>query len=359
MAASTDSFEADEVYVAQAQKDLKVKFYPAEGLPKYWGAIPMMVVYLVCDPKLLNGLVNFIVGWLGIFVDPAFFTFMLCGVFLYSPDLMTVLQAAIRPAKTLGLIFCLFLLVTYAFSLIAFKWLHDDYADGADEGCGTLLKCFRTTFDQAFKNDGAIGGYLQDPVTYSTGHSVGRLAFDHLFNILLMILLLNILFGVIIDTFAELRTENEARREDMTNFCSICSQGRSYFDRQTTGGYEHHIKHEHNMFKYMFLIIYLRKKCPTEYTGIESYLAACCKRDDTSWFPVNRSIALEKVTGHEQKEQEQIATVAELAGRVEDVTHRLDAMQAAILHGQQDLHNKLEKALEMDSSTATMPHQQH
>ena len=34
--------------------------------------------------------------------------------------------------------------------------------------------------------------------------------YDHLYNIVLMILLLNIVFGVVLDTFAEMRNDKDA-----------------------------------------------------------------------------------------------------------------------------------------------------
>lgn len=38
-------------------------------------------------------------------------------------------------------------------------------------------------------------------------------------------------------------------------------------------GYTYHIKEDHNLWKYLFFIAYLREKEETEYTGLESYVA--------------------------------------------------------------------------------------
>lgn len=47
---------------------------------------------------------------------------------------------------------------------------------------------------------------------------------------------------------------------------------RDKFDNKTVS-FEEHIKSEHNMWHYLYLIVLVRVKDPTEYTGPESYVA--------------------------------------------------------------------------------------
>jgi len=47
----------------------------------------------------------------------------------------------------------------------------------------------------------------------------------------------------------------------------VCGLERDVFDRNSVVGYDTHIKHEHNMWHYIYFIIYLRRKLRTEYTG--------------------------------------------------------------------------------------------
>ena len=64
-------------------------------------------------------------------------------------------------------------------------------------------------------------------------------------------------------------TATRSQTEEMTNMCMICNGSRQYFDR-TGEGFENHVKGKHNMWKYMFLIMYLRNKNMTEMTGQET-----------------------------------------------------------------------------------------
>jgi len=64
--------------------------------------------------------------------------------------------------------------------------------------------------DKSFKGDGGIGGSLNPPpkpgsVNTATSQMYTRLIFDNLYNIFLMIIMINIVAGIIIDTFSEMR----------------------------------------------------------------------------------------------------------------------------------------------------------
>lgn len=86
--------------------------------------------------------------------------------------------------------------------------------------------CMLTTFDESFKNNGGIGAYLvpNKLSPYSPSRTWwGRLAFDNFYNVVLMIIMLNILFGIILDTFGDLREVKKAKDADMTGLCFICN----------------------------------------------------------------------------------------------------------------------------------------
>ena len=81
--------------------------------------------------------------------------------------------------------------------------------------------------------------------------------------------------GIIIDTFAVLREEDEKKKDEMENFCFICGIERDVFDKKIDNkkGFEYHIKIEHHLWNYIFFLSYLNDKESTEYTGFESYVS--------------------------------------------------------------------------------------
>lgn len=53
---------------------------------------------------------------------------------------------------------------------------------------------------------------------------VGRVIYDLLFFFVVIIIVLNLIFGVIIDTFADLRSEKQNKDEILKNTCFICGK---------------------------------------------------------------------------------------------------------------------------------------
>lgn len=60
----------------------------------------------------------------------------------------------------------------------------------------------------------------------------------------------------------------------------VSGLNRSAFDNKTVS-FEEHIKCEHNMWHYLYFIVLVKVKDPTEFTGPESYVYAMVK---VSWI---------------------------------------------------------------------------
>ena len=65
--------------------------------------------------------------------------------------------------------------------------------------------------------------------------------------------------------------------------CFLCLAGleRDKFDNKTVS-FEEHIKSEHNMWHYLYFLVLVKVKDPTEYTGPESYVAQMIVVSDQS-----------------------------------------------------------------------------
>ena len=85
--------------------------------------------------------------------------------------------------------------------------------------------CIVTTFNQGRRNGGGIGDVLRSP-SITEGHSsfAARVIYDMLFFFVVIIIVLNLIFGVIIDTFADLRSEKQQKEDILKNSCFICGK---------------------------------------------------------------------------------------------------------------------------------------
>ncbi|CAF3890978.1 unnamed protein product, partial [Rotaria sp. Silwood1] len=93
-----------------------------------------------------------------------------------------------------------------------------------------------------------------------------RVIYDMMFFFIVIIITLNLIFGVIIDNFADLRTEKQRNDEILRNTCFICGLDRKSFDNKHVT-FEDHIRKVHNMWNYVYFMVLIHVKDPTEYTG--------------------------------------------------------------------------------------------
>merc|ERR1712117_350884 len=144
--------------------------------------------------------------------------------------------------------------------------------------------------NQGLRNGGGIGDVLRQPSSKDPLFMV-RVLYDILFFFVVIIIVLNLIFGVIIDTFADLRSEKHNTEEIKKNTCFICGLERKDFDNKNVT-FEDHVNKEHNMWNYLWFIVLIKVKDPTEFTGPESYVHEMVKKRCLDWFPRLRAISL-------------------------------------------------------------------
>ncbi|XP_033110627.1 inositol 1,4,5-trisphosphate receptor-like [Anneissia japonica] len=148
----------------------------------------------------------------------------------------------------------------------------DESVNGTEKRrtCDTLWKCIITTLNHGLRNGGGIGDILRAP-SNTEPLFIARVIYDMLFFFIVIIIVLNLIFGVIIDTFADLRNEKQRKEEVLKNTCFICGLDRAAFDNKEVS-FEEHKKEEHNMWHYLYFIVLVNVKDETEFTGPESYV---------------------------------------------------------------------------------------
>jgi len=276
-------FKDSEIY---KQEHSTIRAY--NKLHGYYEATKMVLT----DSMILYHLLYFIFTILGVAYHPFFFAFCLTYLIVRSPVLINVLKAVYEPRWQIILTLFLLFIVSYFFSIISYVSFNEDYDTSLGNACYSMWSCLIVTIDQTYKNDGAIGGFL--PLPFETDGSKleifwGRVFFDYLFNLVVAILLIEILSGIIIDKFGELREENEERSRDEQSECFICGQGRSDLEKELGyDGFRYHTLFEHNMWDYLFFIGFIKHKRNSyvnDYIELERYVLLKLDNDDNSWMP--------------------------------------------------------------------------
>ena len=232
-------------------------------------------------------------GFLGNYKSNFFFSYLLLEIVTRFKTLQNVLVAIKNPYKELILIFILWIILIYYFSIIGYVWFRDSEFPRPDKDCNSLLKCVATIFHQNNRMDNGISGYL-NPRNEKQGKNpfTWRFFYDEIGNLVLKILIVNMISGIIIDNFAALRKRETEMIYDMNNICTICSlkkdkiikvyknYGKDYYIHQNV---------DHFVFNYIFYIIYLYKKEKTELNGMESFIyESAFVQKDITWFPIKK-----------------------------------------------------------------------
>lgn len=149
--------------------------------------------------------------------------------------------------------------------------------------CHTLLECVTSTLQAGVRAGAGIGEMIQQPVIEEDKYWT-RSLFDVLFFIVVIIILLNIIFGIIIDTFAELRDKKKETDRQLNNICMMCGREKYEFE-QHGNGWVKHISGEHDVYAYLSYIIYVMRKPIQECDGLEKIVKRKIAISDVSFFP--------------------------------------------------------------------------
>lgn len=146
-----------------------------------------------------------------------------------------------------------------------------------------------------------------------------RYIIDSLYFVLVLIILTNVIFGIVIDTFGDLREKKEARLDDTVNKCFICGIEKQIFDRASDGtaGFRDHITSDHNMWNYLYFIIYIWEQDKDDDDGLEQFVRRCIATKDIQWFPMNQAMCLEvDVSAEEILVEELKQSIANVENRI-------------------------------------------
>uniref|UniRef100_A0A7N6BH92 Inositol 1,4,5-trisphosphate receptor n=1 Tax=Anabas testudineus TaxID=64144 RepID=A0A7N6BH92_ANATE len=306
---------------------------------------------MVMDFEFLYHLIYLIICCLGVFVHVFFYSLLLFDLVYREETLLNVIKSVTRNGRSIVLTAVLALILVYLFSIVGYIFFKDDFIlevdripnatlsedQGLSQGlmrtalqkpckkvkckfgnnpdedsnmertCDSLLMCIVTVLSHGLRSGGGVGDVLRKP-SKEEPLFAARVIYDLLFFFMVIIIVLNLIFGVIIDTFADLRSEKQKKEEVLKTTCFICGLERDKFDNKTVT-FEEHIKEEHNMWHYLFFIVLVKVKDSTEYTGPESYVAEMIKEHNLDWFPRMRAMSL--VSSDAEGEQNEIRNLQE------------------------------------------------
>jgi hypothetical protein len=302
---------------------------PKISEPSFSRRCVQVILYALKTPRLLYYTIYLLFSFLGNLVHPFFFCFHLLDLVARSRLLQQVLRAVTANAHSLALTFGLIVICLYIYSIFGFAIFRDRYKLGGPlvktydyEGnpnqtpdpeyfmCSSLWWCFLSHLSISIRNGGVAVGET-DPCwggnttmqnrkgcenqNDSSEATAWRLLYDFSFFVVVITILLNVVFGIIIDSFSSLRERKEDVAKYILNWCFVCniekekftSQGIA-FSRHIRGG----IEGDHNLWNYLFFKLYIEGKIRTNYTYIEKLISDKLQEEDYSFMPDYKALCL-------------------------------------------------------------------
>jgi len=239
--------------------------------------------------------------------------------FLYSLQLMIVINLAenlknIRIAiqmryKQLMATLIFMVLIMYIFSNLNFYFYYEKlmFRDGqlVINQCNTIASCLLSVFLYGLRWHGGFGDTMEKPqLLKDTGYYIGRFFHDLAFFIIIIIFLLNIIFGIIIGTFRDLRINSWKKENDILNKCIICDDDKENIEKQNQS-YENHCEVVHNIWSYIYYIILLKGSNPIDLNAVNSYVLENIEKKSIGWIPTKEYNMKSEEDEDEEKEEEE------------------------------------------------------
>ncbi|XP_019060733.1 inositol 1,4,5-trisphosphate receptor type 1 isoform X1 [Fukomys damarensis] len=231
---------------------------------------------MILDVEFLYHLLYLLICAMGLFVHEFFYSLLLFDLVYREETLLNVIKSVTRNGRSIILTAVLALILVYLFSIVGYLFFKDDfilevdrlpnetavpetgeslaseflYSDvcrvesgencssptpkeelvpveemeqDKEHTCETLLMCIVTVLSHGLRSGGGVGDVLRKP-SKEEPLFAARVIYDLLFFFMVIIIVLNLIFGVIIDTFADLRSEKQKKEEILKTTCFICGK---------------------------------------------------------------------------------------------------------------------------------------
>jgi len=151
----------------------------------------------------LNFFLHFLFAILGISLNPFFHTLQLLLVTNISKTARYILKATLAHFDQLVMTFLFAFFLIYSFSTLNANYYSDSFENKVDY-CISLRSCFVYMLNLGLRNGGGIAD-SESLYEFKDSKYPLKTVFDLSFFIIINLISLNIIFGIIIDTFGELR----------------------------------------------------------------------------------------------------------------------------------------------------------
>ncbi|CAO0799740.1 unnamed protein product [Mucor circinelloides] len=156
----------------------------------------------LAESKFLYHILMVIFSAIGL-MYPGFYSLHLLDFVFRDSILQGVISSITLNVHSISRTAILGIIVIYIHSIVAYMYFRAEFDVSKGLFCGSLMECFVTVLSHGVRSGGGIGDILEpDALLKPSGW---RTAFEMSFYLVVVVFLLNAIFGIIFDTFGHLR----------------------------------------------------------------------------------------------------------------------------------------------------------
>jgi hypothetical protein len=186
--------------------------------------------------------------------------------------------------------FCLLIFIVYFYTNIGFFFLNDNFSadiedDIPDNYCLSLSFCFLTNFDAGIRARGGAGDQMVR-ISYERNYTLYlcRLIYDLSYFLICIIIMIDLIFGIILGTFSEMREEERKHDNDRINHCFICHITREIIEKKRED-FKFHRNEKHFLWKYVEYMIFLKFSDMHELNAFNSFAKINLDKKNSCFLP--------------------------------------------------------------------------
>ncbi|XP_019851941.1 PREDICTED: inositol 1,4,5-trisphosphate receptor type 3-like [Amphimedon queenslandica] len=213
-----------------------------------------------------------------------FYCFCLLFIIIDNDILKRVLRSVTKNGISLIWVAILGLIVLFIYAVISFALLQNNFDPESSLYCSNLGECTYSVLRYGLVDNLGFVVPFQNGTSFDPPLFSGRLIFGLSYFVIVSTIGLNIVFGIIVDSFSELREERSNIEAEQKSKCFICDLPSYDFERRAKG-FHNHVKHDHNMWDYVYYSLYLDNIDTGDHNAIQKYVYELISENDTGFFP--------------------------------------------------------------------------
>ena len=186
------------------------------------------------------------------------------------------------------------LMIIFSIIFSAIKYIF--FCDDLTGECNRFLYCFLAMITGGIRAGSGLN--LEMKSITEPGYFT-EFGIEWMFYFSIILIMLNIVNGIIVDTFQEQREKTNNRNDYKKNVCYICNTKRTYFERNSLD-YELHINVEHSLINYFQYMLTILKTDKQNLNSLDYQILDQILNNQTGFFPGD------KENEEENRKKEQI-----------------------------------------------------